>query len=60
VSLWGTSVDGEPIPPGIKTTAGVVEPGAERELPPSARIGLADAVTIEFRAAAPFEPAGRR
>lgn len=50
VSLWGTSVDGDPLPPAVKTTAGVVQPGPERELPPAARIGLADAVVIEFQA----------
>jgi hypothetical protein len=50
-SLWGTSVDGKPVPPGVKTTEGVIEPGAEQELPPSASIGLADAVVIRFQAA---------
>jgi hypothetical protein len=50
VSLWGTSVDGQPLPPAVKTTEGVLQPGAERELPPSARIELAEAVVIRFEA----------
>jgi hypothetical protein len=50
VSLWGTSVNGDALPPAVKTTAGVVQPGPERELPPVARIGLADAVVIQFQA----------
>jgi hypothetical protein len=60
VSLWGTSVDGVPIPPGVKSTEGVVQPGAEQELPPAARIGLADAVTMQFQAAGPSQAAARR
>ena len=36
VSLWGTSVNGEPLPPAVKTAEGVLQPGAERE-PPAAR-----------------------
>jgi hypothetical protein len=59
VSLWGTSVNGQPLPPGVKTTQGVIEPGAEQELPPSSRIGLADAVTIQFEAAAQHQGARR-
>ena len=50
VSLWGTSVDDNPLPPAVKTAAGVVQPGPERELPPVARIRLADAVVIQFQA----------
>lgn len=50
VSLWGTTVDGEPIPAAVKGPEGVVEPGAEHALPARARIGLADALTIEFEA----------
>ena len=50
VSLWGTSVNGDPIPPAVKSAAGVVQPGPERELPPVARIGLADVVVIQFQA----------
>jgi hypothetical protein len=49
VSLWGTSVDGAALPPAVKTSEGVVQPGAERELPPRARIGLADALVIDFQ-----------
>lgn len=50
VSLWGTSVDGEPLPPAVKNEEGVAHPGAERPLPPSARIGLADAIVMQFEA----------
>ena len=42
VSLWGTSVNGEPLPPAVKTAEGVLQPGAERDLPPRARIQLAE------------------
>jgi hypothetical protein len=52
VSLWGTSVDGEPIPAAVKSAEGVSQPGAELALPSRARIGMADAVVIEFEAAA--------
>jgi predicted component of type VI protein secretion system len=48
VSLWGTSVDDEPLPAALKTAAGVIQAGAERELPASARIGLAGAMVIQF------------
>ncbi len=34
VSLWGTSVDGNPIPPAVKTPDGVSGPGVEFPLPP--------------------------
>lgn len=50
VSLWGTSVDGQPIPPAVKTREGVTQPGAEHALPARARIELADAVVIDFDA----------
>ncbi len=50
VSLWGTSVDGAPLPSAVKTGEGVVQPGQEQELPASARIGLADAVVMHFEA----------
>jgi hypothetical protein len=50
VSLWGTSVDGAPIPPAVKSPEGVAQPGPEQALPAKARIGLADAVVIEFEA----------
>ena len=52
VSAWGTSVDGEPLPAAVRTADGVVQPGEERPLPSSARIGLADAVVIQFQATA--------
>src|SRR5262249_27344709 len=48
VSLWGTSVDGEPLPAALKTAEGVIQAGAERELPSSARIALADSIVIQF------------
>jgi len=50
VSSWGTSVNGEPMPPAIKSDEGVLQPGPERELPRQARIGLADAIVIDFEA----------
>jgi hypothetical protein len=50
VSLWGTTVNGEALPPAVKTADGVARPGPEQELPPSARIGLADVLTIQFDA----------
>jgi pSer/pThr/pTyr-binding forkhead associated (FHA) protein len=50
VSLWGTSVDGVPIPPAVKSAEGVAQPGPEQALPAKARIALADAVVIEFEA----------
>ena len=52
VSLWGTSVDGVPIPSAVKSAEGVAQPGPEQALPARARIGLADAVVIEFEATA--------
>jgi hypothetical protein len=50
VSLWGTTVNGEALPPAVKTSDGVARPGPEQELPPSARIGLADVLVIQFEA----------
>ncbi len=50
VSLWGTSVDDQPVPPAVKGPEGVSQPGEEQALPARARIGLADAVVIEFEA----------
>ena len=50
VSLWGTFVNGEPLPPAEKTAEGVLQPGAERDLPPRARIDLAAAILIQFEA----------
>ena len=54
VSTWGTSVDGHLLPPAIRSSGQVVEPGAERELHASAVIALADAVTIQFSAERPL------
>ena len=48
VSLWGTTVDGVALPPAVKGSEGVAQPGAEYALPMRARIGLADAVVIDF------------
>jgi hypothetical protein len=49
VSTWGTSVDGQAVQPFVRQVDGRVEQlGHEHELPPRARIQLADAVTIEF------------
>ena len=51
VSTWGTSVDGEQVPPYLQESNGQVkETGKERELPREARIQLADAVTLTFQA----------
>jgi hypothetical protein len=52
VSLWGTTVNGEALPPAMKTADGVAQPGAERELPANARIGLADVLVMHFEAIA--------
>jgi hypothetical protein len=52
VSLWGTSVDGSPIPPAVKTADGVSGPGAEFPLPSKARIRLADVLDIDFESIA--------
>ena len=50
VSTWGTFVDGERVPAFLERHEdGARETGAERELPPAARIQLADAVTLEFQ-----------
>lgn len=52
VSLWGTTVNGVTIPPAIKGPEGVAQPGPEHPLPSPARIGLADAIAIDFEATA--------
>ena len=50
VSVWGTSVNGQPIPPAVRSAEGTVsEPGAQAALPPNAHIQLADALVLEFR-----------
>ena len=40
----------QPIPPAVKSAEGVAQPGPEQPLPAKARIGLADALVIEFEA----------
>src|SRR5687767_4004905 len=50
LSTWGTSVDGTALPPASPDGAGVLQPGAEQPLAPVARIEVADAVVIEFKA----------
>jgi pSer/pThr/pTyr-binding forkhead associated (FHA) protein len=50
VSLWGTFVNGTAVPPAVKTSEGVTQPGPEQPLPPKARIGLADVIEIDFEA----------
>ena len=52
VSTWGTSIDGQRVPPFVRpsTTGELQETGAERELATRARIQLADTVLIEFHA----------
>jgi FHA domain len=50
VSLWGTTLDGAPLPAAVKSADGVSEPGPEQPLPARARIGLADVVFIDFDA----------
>jgi FHA domain len=50
VSSWGTSVDGELLPPPVKGPDGVLSPGFERELPRVAQIALADALVMRFEA----------
>jgi hypothetical protein len=50
VSTWGTSVDGERVPPYVREQDGrIEETGAERELAAEAQIQLADAVTVIFQ-----------
>lgn len=50
VSVWGTSVNGQPLPPAERSAEGTVSaPGAQTELPASARIQLADALVMDFR-----------
>ena len=52
LSEWGTTVDGQRIARGVtKEGDEVREIDVEAELPPRARIGLADAVFLEFTAA---------
>jgi hypothetical protein len=48
VSSWGTSVNGQPLPPAVKGPDGVLQPGVEREVPATCQIQLADALAIDF------------
>ena len=48
VSSWGTSVNSHPLPAAVKGPDGVLQAGAERQLPASAQIQLADALVIHF------------
>lgn len=58
VSVWGTSVNGRPLPPAVRSAEGTVsEPGAQAELPPNARIQLADALVMDFRVDVPVAQA---
>jgi pSer/pThr/pTyr-binding forkhead associated (FHA) protein len=51
VSTWGTSVNGERVPPPSRSDEGiVVEPGSERELPDGAAIGIAEVLLLHFHA----------
>src|SRR6476646_5115846 len=49
-SSWGTSVDGVTIPAAVKNGEGVLQPGAEYEVPSPARIDLAGALVVQFAA----------
>jgi pSer/pThr/pTyr-binding forkhead associated (FHA) protein len=51
VSTWGTSVNGAPIPAAVRSAEGaVIEAGASQPLPTGSRIGLADALVMQFEA----------
>lgn len=50
VSSWGTSVNGERVPPFLQESGGQMqETGKEFALPAEARIQLADAVVLDFQ-----------
>jgi pSer/pThr/pTyr-binding forkhead associated (FHA) protein len=49
LSTWGTSIDGRPVRPLGWAEGAPAHEAEERELPPQARIQLADAVVIEFQ-----------
>jgi pSer/pThr/pTyr-binding forkhead associated (FHA) protein len=50
LSTWGTSIDGKPVrPPSAPGDGPPPQGGHEQQLPAQARIGLADAVVIEFQ-----------
>ncbi len=51
MSTLGTTLDGAPVPPSLELVDGVRrDRGVEVKLPPRARIGLANAVVVEFTA----------
>lgn len=50
LSTWGTFVDGQQIPAAVAGPDGVLRPGPEQRLAPSARIQMADALVIQFQA----------
>ena len=52
-STWGTSVDGQPLPPARPGPDGVLQPGDEHPLGSPARIELADALVMDFDARPP-------
>jgi len=49
-SSWGTSVNGVAIPAAVKNRDGVLQPGADYEVPSPARIDLAGALVMHFAA----------
>lgn len=49
LSTWGTSVDGKPVRPLAQPEQAPQDSAYEQELPPQARLQLADAVLIEFQ-----------
>lgn len=52
LSAWGTTVDGQAIPPAVPGPDGVLQPGTEEPLHPPARIELAGVLVIQFEAGA--------
>ena len=50
LSTWGTFVDGKQIAAAVTGPDGVLRPGPEQPLAPSARIQMADALVISFEA----------
>jgi pSer/pThr/pTyr-binding forkhead associated (FHA) protein len=50
LSVWGTSVNGKPIPAALRSPEGAfLQAGTEVDLPANARIRLADSLVIQFR-----------
>lgn len=50
LSTWGTSVDGQPLPPATPGPDGVLRPGPEQPLADTARIELAETLVMHFQA----------